>query len=363
LATAKPGAVVAPRRTATEVLARARAMVDPALHGAIERLPAELRLIAGYHFGWLDPTGRPATAATGKGVRPALVLLCAEAVGGVADRALSAAVAVELVHNFSLLHDDVMDRDTLRRHRPSVWSVFGTTNAILVGDALHSLAFDELARGSDDGGGSARRLSEALLRLVRGQCADIGFERRTDVGLAECLNMARDKTGALLAVACALGARYGGGTVDHIERLWRFGMHLGLAFQLADDLLGIWGDPRTTGKPIGTDLRRRKKSLPVVAALAGGRPAAHRLAALYGGDDPLDDDGVAAVARLIEEAGGRTWARGRLARELATARRCLAACALAPGLATDLLALADLISAHPHPRGAEPDGDGRRRSM
>jgi geranylgeranyl diphosphate synthase, type I len=349
LATAKPGAVAAPRRTATEVLARARAMVDPALRAAVERLPAELRLIAGYHFGWLDLKGRPATAAAGKGVRPALVLLCAEAVGGGADRALPAAVAVELVHNFSLLHDDVMDRDALRRHRPSVWSVFGTTNAILAGDALHSLAFDELAKGGD--GGGARRLSAALLRLVRGQCADVGFERRTDVGFSECLNMARDKTGALLAVACALGAQYGGGTGEHVERLWRFGMHLGLAFQLADDLLGIWGDARTTGKPVGTDLRRRKKSLPVVAALAGGHPAAHRLAALYGADEPLDDDGVAAVAQLIEDAGGRAWARRRLARELAAAEKCLAACAPGPEPAADLLGLTDLIAGRIAGRG------------
>jgi geranylgeranyl diphosphate synthase, type I len=343
LATAKPGAVAAPSPTATGVLARARAMTDPALHAAIERLPAGLRLIAGYHFGWLDLDGHPATAAPGKGVRPALVLLCAEAVGGRADRALPAAVAVELVHNFSLLHDDVMDGDTMRRHRPSVWSVFGATNAILAGDALHSLAFAELVRGGDDGGG-VRRLSEALLRLVRGQCADIGFERRTDVALAECLNMARDKTGALLAVACALGARYGGGSGDQVERLWRFGMHLGLAFQLADDLLGIWGDPRATGKPTGSDLRHGKKSLPVVAALTRKHPAARRLATLYAEDKPPDDAAVAAAARLIEEAGGRAWARGRLARELAAAKKCLAGCAPSPGPAAELRALTDLIA-------------------
>ena len=346
MATVRTGAVAAPNRTATDVLAQTRALVDPALRAAVERLPAELRSIAGYHFGWLDLHGRLAAAAAGKGVRPTLVLLCAEAVGGLAHRALPAAVAVELVHNFSLLHDDVMDRDTMRRHRPSVWSVFGTTNAILTGDALHSLAFDELARGGDDGGG-ARRLSAALLRLVRGQCADLGFERRTDVGLAECLNMARDKTGALLAVAGALGARSGGGTDEHVEGLWRFGMHLGLAFQLADDLFGIWGDPRTTGKPVGGDLRRRKKSLPVVAALTGGHPAAHRLAALYGGDEPLDDDGIAAVARLVEQAGGRAWASRRLARELAAAKKCLAACAPGPAAAAGLLGLTDLVGAAP----------------
>ncbi|HEU5158577.1 MAG TPA: polyprenyl synthetase family protein [Streptosporangiaceae bacterium] len=347
MTTADHGTVAVPRRTATEVLARARTMVDPALRAAIGRLPDELRLIAGYHFGWLDERGRPTTAAAGKAVRPALVLLCAEAVGGGAGGALPAAVAVELVHNFSLLHDDVMDRDRLRRHRPSVWSIFGTANAILVGDALHSLAFEELARGGDDGTG-AHRLSGALLRLARGQCADVGFERRMDVGPVECLNMARDKTGALLAVACALGAWYGGGGAERIDGLWRFGMHLGLAFQLADDLLGIWGDPRIIGKPAGADLRRRKKTLPVVAALAQRHPAARRLAALYGGDGPLDDGAVAAAARLVEEAGGRAWARRRLARELAAAGRSLAACRPGAAPAAALLALTDLVARRGH---------------
>jgi geranylgeranyl diphosphate synthase, type I len=347
LAIAEHGGLAMPRRDATEVLARAQAMVEPALRAAIGRLPAELGLIAGYHLGWLDAVGRPTTAAAGKAVRPALVLLCAEAAGGATSAATGAAiptaVAVELVHNFSLLHDDVMDRDTLRRHRPSAWSVFGITNAILAGDALHSLAFDELARCGDDGTG-ARRLSEALLRLVRGQFADVDFERRMDVGLDECLDMARDKTGALLAVACALGARHGGGTGHHIDRLWRFGMHLGLAFQLADDLLGIWGDPHATGKPVGADLRRGKKSLPVVAALTREHPAARRLAALYGAAEPLDEAAVAAAARLIEEAGGRAWARDRLVKELTAAEKCLAACAPSPEPAAGLLALIDLVA-------------------
>jgi geranylgeranyl diphosphate synthase type I len=335
---------VAPRdRTASEVLARARAAVEPALRAAIDRLPAEPRLIAGYHFGWVDADGRPTAAAPGKAVRPALVLLCAKAVGGTAGQAVHAAVAVELVHNFSLLHDDVMDRDALRRHRPSAWSVFGATNAILAGDALHALAFDELARGGADGAG-AQLLSGALLRLVRGQCADIGFERRTNVGLPESLNMARDKTGALLAAACALGARCGGRGGDLVDLLWGFGMHLGLAFQLADDLLGIWGDPRETGKPAGADLVRRKKSPPVVAALTCGHPAGGRLARLFARDEPLDGDAAAVAARLIDEAGGRTWARRRIARELAAAGDRLAACAPRPEPAADLLALVGLVA-------------------
>jgi geranylgeranyl diphosphate synthase type I len=334
-------------RTAKEVLGWARTRLDPALREVVERLPPGMRRIAGYHFGWLDAAGRPAAAvAAGKAMRPALVLLCAEAVGGHADRAIPAAVAVELAHNFSLLHDDVMDGDELRRHRPTVWAVFGTADAILAGDVLLSLAFDELARSQGDDaahGTAARRLNAAVTELVRGQSEDCGFQNRNDVGLAECLEMARGKTAALIACACALGGLYGGDD-EQVDRLWRFGMHAGLAFQLVDDLLGIWGDPRVTGKPAGADLRVRKKSLPVVAALTSDTPAGRRLARVYHGDRPLDDAAIEHAKELIEEAGGRSWARDRAGHELATAAEWLAAASPRRAPAAELRGLTDLIA-------------------
>lgn len=312
----------------------ARELVDPALRVAVARLPAAVAEVVGYHFGWT--TGGDG----GKAVRPALAFLSAEAVDGTSAAAMDAAVAVELVHNFSLLHDDVMDDDRVRRHRPTAWTVFGTPAAILAGDALLALATRILAERDGPG---VRWLSEALLSLVDGQSADLALSERTDVRREECVAMASGKTGALLGAACALGAHAGGAGPERCARLRRFGEHLGLAFQLVDDLLGIWGDPRTTGKPVGADLAARKKSLPVVAALNSGHPAADELAERYADPRPLDESGVLAVANLVERAGGRDWARTESRRQLATALSCLAAARPRPEAADRLACLAQLI--------------------
>lgn len=175
----------------------------------------------------------------------------------------------------------------------TAWSLFGTTQAILAGDALLAVAVDTLAHRFPPGGPQAvRELSGALLALVAGQGADLIFETRADVGLDECLETAAGKTPSLLAAACALGALAARAEAERVDALRQFGRRLGLAFQLVDDLLGIWGDTAVTGKPVGSDLRSRKKSLPVVAALAGGTPAGDRLAALYHRTEPLGDDEI-----------------------------------------------------------------------
>jgi geranylgeranyl diphosphate synthase type I len=299
-------------RTADEVLRWSRDLVTPALQAAVTSLPASMRRITGYHFGWWDADGQAVTGDSGKALRPALVLLAATAVGGAPETAVPAAVAVELVHNFSLLHDDVMDNDATRRHRPTAWRVFGIPAAILAGDALLCLAFDVLAASGHPSAQDAMRgLSAAVQDLVDGQSADTSFERRSDVGLAECVRMAEHKTGALIGRSCELGAVFGGGTGLQVGGLRRFGDRLGLAFQLADDLLGIWGDPSVTGKPVYSDLRNRKKSLPVVAALNSGTSAGASLAVLYHGESLLSDDEVVLAAELVSEAGGRLWSQGR----------------------------------------------------
>ncbi|WP_243719440.1 polyprenyl synthetase family protein, partial [Actinomadura sp. KC06] len=312
-------------RPAAEILAWSRRLLDPAMRDAIETLPDAMHGIAAYHFGWRDERGRPldaAAGASGKAIRPALVLLTAQAVGGTADAAVPAAVAVELAHNFSLLHDDVMDGDLTRRHRPTAWSVFGTGPAVLAGDALLAAAFEALAgEGAAIVPRAVRTLGRAVIELVEGQSADLAFEERGDVTLDECVAMAYRKTGALLGAACALGSDHGGGTAAQTARLRTFGERLGLAFQLADDLLGIWGDPAVTGKPVHADLRTRKKSLPVVAALTSATPAGHELAALYLRDEPLTDDDASRAAALIDAAGGRAWTTARADAVLADALR------------------------------------------
>jgi geranylgeranyl diphosphate synthase, type I len=299
---------------ALETLAWSRELVDPALRAAVDTLPHSMRRIAGYHLGWWDQHGRtdsPSQAAPGKAVRPALALLSAAAGGGSPRAAVPVAVAVELVHNFSLLHDDVMDGDATRRHRPAAWRLFGIGGAILAGDALLALALDVLAAsGHPEAGRAMRVLSAAVQDLVDGQSADVTFERRADVELADCERMAMRKTAALVGCACGLGALFGGADAERVRVLRAFGEHVGLAYQHVDDLLGIWGDPAATGKPAYSDLRNRKKSLPVVFALTSDTTAGRTLARLYRRPDPLTDDDLRRAATLVEAAGGRTWSEG-----------------------------------------------------
>src|ERR671917_869347 len=302
-------------RSAREVLAASRITIEPALRAAVDTLPSSMLRIAGYHFGWWNEHGRPERTPGdkppgGKAIRPTLVLLSAQAVGGIASTAVPAAIAVELVHNFSLLHDDVMDGDVTRRHRPTAWSVFGMNAAILAGDALLTLALDVLAASGHPATTEATRmLSAAVQALVEGQSADLAFERGAEVQLAECTRMAEHKTGALMGCACAVGALFGGGSLEQIQCLRSFGQQLGLAFQHVDDLLGIWGDPAVTGKPVHSDLRSRKKSLPVVAALTSGTPAGLELGALYHREQPLSGADLVRAAELIDAAGGRDWSQ------------------------------------------------------
>ena len=282
-----------------------RRQVEPALRALVGRLDRRNGRVAGYQLGFWDADGAPADAA-GKGVRPAFALLAARAAGARPAAGIPAATAVELVHTFSLLHDDLMDGDTERRHRPTAWVVFGPGSAVLAGDALLSLAYEALAE-APHGAAAARRLGVAVSRLIAGQAADIEFEHRSDVTLDECLQMAADKTAALLSAACALGALVAGGSDEVVEGMSRFGQQVGLAFQLVDDLLGIWGEPERTGKPVRADLRTRKRSVPVVRAATSDSPAGREFAALYRAEGELDEAELLRAARLIEEAGARAW--------------------------------------------------------
>lgn len=341
----KPGQEPEPDRHATVLLEHARALVEPALRTAAATLPPAMRRISAYHLGWQHPDGTPTRADSGKALRPALVLAAAHALGAPPATAVPAAAAVELVHNFTLLHDDVMDRDTTRRHRPTAWTIFGTADAILTGDALHALALRLLADDSHPAATEAcARLAACVIELCEGQHEDCAFETRSQVTLTECLTMAQAKTGALLGAACALGALYADAPAETVEAMDGFGRAVGLAFQLADDLIGIWGDPALTGKPAGSDLAARKKSLPVVAALASGTPAASELAALYRDPAPMTDRQVRAAADAVERAGGRTWAHLQAAEYMSAAIDHLTRASPDLDGAEDLLTLAELAT-------------------
>ncbi len=189
------------------VLARARALVVPALRAAVDRLQGEhMRRIAAYHFGWVDADGRALPGGGGKAIRPTLAVLSAQAAGGTAAQGVPAAVAVELVHNFSLLHDDIMDRDVERRHRPTAWVVFGEGQAILAGNAMLTAAFDVLVRDGAAGQRALPSLLTAVEGLIDGQSADLDLSTRRDVDLDEVLAMEAGKTAALLACSSSIGA-------------------------------------------------------------------------------------------------------------------------------------------------------------
>jgi geranylgeranyl diphosphate synthase type I len=250
------------------------------------------------------------------------------------------------VHNFSLLHDDIMDGDTERRHRPTAWTVFGIGSAILAGDALQALANDLLLEGpAPQAVWASRCLSAAVHRLISGQGADLAFERRDSVTVDECLDMAADKTAALMACACSIGAIYVGAPASTAMTLTAFGAYIGLAFQLTDDLLGIWGSPDVTGKPVRSDLRSRKKSLPVVAALASESDAGRELAALLALPEPLSEDQLLQAAELITAAGGRKWVETEADSALSSALGCLADADMPDNVRAELAGIAEFVTA------------------
>jgi geranylgeranyl diphosphate synthase type I len=333
--------------TLPEAVRRSTLLVDPALSAALDRLHPRMRLVAAYHRGWVDAQGSPEPDRRGgKALRPALALLGAEAVGVSAEIALPAAVAVELVHDFSLLHDDVMDGDTTRRHRPTAWTVFGVGASVLAGDGLLALAGELLSETGAPGQLVASQLLDrAVLRLVEGQADDLVFEERQEVTVAEYTAMASGKTAALLSCAAAIGAALGGAAPGTVAGLADFGERLGLAFQLVDDLLGIWGSPAATGKPVLADLRARKKSAPVVMALANGGRATDPLRAHLAGEHDPGENALAELAALIDRVGARDGVEREARRQLIGAEQALADLDLAPDAEAELVTLARFVTA------------------
>jgi geranylgeranyl diphosphate synthase type I len=220
-------------------------------------------------MGWEDERGEPSNAG-GKRLRPLVTCHIATLLGASLDRVLPGAVAIELVHNFSLVHDEIQDQDATRHGRPTLWSRLGTAQAINAGDLLFTRAFAALRGGEDAAIQSsfARVLTGATEAMIRGQWQDLEFESRSDVTADEYLAMVAGKTGALIG-ACgeiaALAASRDDATVDAFAR---WGVTIGLAFQAQDDYLGVWGDSEETGKSNTNDIARHKKSLPVLLGLA-----------------------------------------------------------------------------------------------
>ncbi len=258
-----------------------------------------------YHMGWLDQNLNPVPAARGKRLRPVLCLLSCEAVGGQVEQALPAATAIELVHNFSLIHDDIEDNSATRRHRATVWKLWGANHGINSGDAMLAIAFFEQSQSIKHNVSPLRTtiaqgiFAQTVLRLAEGQYLDMSFEDRMDVTIEQYLDMIRNKTAALIKCATHLGALVGGAEPETMQHYALLGENLGLAFQVIDDILGIWGDQAQTGKSTATDILTRKKTLPILYALQD-----KELQKLYAQETP----DVAQVLEILKRNKAREFA-------------------------------------------------------
>lgn len=289
--------------------------VETIMRTLVERYDGHFPRVAGalpiyqviaYHLGWMDESLRPTQASSGKRFRPLLCLRCCAAAGGDPSQAAWIAAAIELLHNFTLIHDDIQDRSETRRHRPTVWRLWGEAQAINAGDALFALsqlAALEASRllAGDRGSELLQRFNETTLRIVEGQVLDLSFERSDTVETAAYLAMIERKTAALVAYAAWAGAFAAGVASERAEGFSEFGRQLGIGFQLQDDYLGVWGDPAATGKACGDDLRRRKKSLPVVILLERLSPAdRRRLLTLWSAQDEVSPEAVDEILDLLD---------------------------------------------------------------
>ena len=255
-----------------------------------------------YHMGWTGEGAGP--EATGKRIRPLMLLLCTSACGATWEPALPAAAAVELVHNFSLVHDDIQDNSDKRRGRPTTWVKWGMPMAINVGDALFVLSNQAIIDlneyySPDVIVRAAGILHDTCLDLTRGQFLDMSYEERVDLSVDDYWPMVAGKTAALLSACCHIGALLGGADEAKQESYRSFGHYLGIAFQVQDDILGIWGNESLTGKSAASDLVEGKNSLPVLAGLGRNGKFAARWK-----QGPIQSEEVEAVARLLTNEGG-----------------------------------------------------------
>ena len=275
-----------------------------------------------YHLGWVDTDFSPTQNNPGKLLRPSLLLFSYEAAGAwgfttstdYLRRALPAAVSVELTHNFTLIHDDIEDGDVERRHRTTLWKQWGVPQAINTGDGLFALSRLSLWKVLDEGveGDIAAQLGAALDRacliLAEGQYLDISFEQRLDISVAMYIDMISRKTAALMRCATEMGAMLGTRDEQVIESLRNFGWAIGIAFQVRDDLLGVWASMETLGKTQAGDVYRRKKSLPILHALEhASQSDKHFLQCVYQQKDALTDEQVQDVLAVFERTHTRDY--------------------------------------------------------
>jgi geranylgeranyl diphosphate synthase type I len=292
-----------------QLLERYRSEIQAEMKSLID-LTSPLFPLMGYHLGWVDQRGQPRSGYGGKMLRSTLCLLACEAVGGSWRRALPAAAAVELVHNFSLIHDDIEDGSPQRRGHPTLWHLWGQPLAINAGDAMHTLSHLALLRLEERGVQpekvllAVRLLDESCLRLCEGQHLDLCYQNRLDIEVNDYLKMISGKTATLFQCSLKLGALLGADDRELVECLGRFGHNLGLAFQIRDDIIGIWGQEKVSGKSSVSDIQEMKKTLPIIYGLAKDK----ELSMIYR-KEALDGDDLVSVPRILGRVGAQAYAQ------------------------------------------------------
>ncbi len=261
-----------------------------------------------YHFGWDEETNgtQQTLSVSGKRVRPLLTCLVSRALSDRHRHVLPAAVAIELIHNFTLIHDDIMDQSLERRHRPTLWSKWGAGQTINAGDGLHALAMSAITRADAPAEIIVKTwevISQATLAVAQGQMLDVSFETRDDVTTSEYLEMVSNKTASLIECSARIGALFNTEDDETVNAYARFGRALGIAFQIWDDFLGIWGQAEITGKPTGIDIAQKKKSYPVVYAFEkAGHESREKLLSVFQ-KPALESQDIEAVISIMERSG------------------------------------------------------------
>ncbi len=286
--------------------------VDSELRKALEFNGTDANPFLGmmqYHMGWVDEALQPIKQKSGKRIRPLICMLVTDAAFGEWNQAIPAAASIELLHNFSLVHDDIEDSSPTRRGRMTVWKIWGEAQAINSGDAMFAIAHKTMGRLLERGVTppivvqAFQLYDDTCFRLTQGQYADMDFETRDEVSVGEYIEMITSKTAALLSLSAELGALVADAPREIVEHYAAFGLNLGLAFQVVDDILGIWGNESVTGKSVATDIVTRKKTLPVLYGLG----ISESLRALYR-DGAADKSFVTDVVNILEAEGAKEFA-------------------------------------------------------
>lgn len=336
------------------IFQRYRADIGEALRHELSRDQPRVYDMLRYYMGWADADGNPCTATEGKALRPTLCLFACDAVGGTPRQAMPAAVALELIHNFSLIHDDIQDKDETRHHRPTLWAKWGVPRALVAGNVLRIVADMALKRLRDEGVDSGlavqvvQLLTDAHLSMIEGQYLDLRYEGRPDIRIDQYLDMVSRKTGALIRCATTLGAVIGTRDEAMVSALNKWGRSLGYVFQIRDDILGVWGDEETTGKPVGADIRRKKNSFPVVYAMSAAREHDRRALEKIYNQSQISDDDVSVVLDVMRQTNVREHAQSLAAEHCEAALHELSSVEMEPEIRDEAEELVQFLLVREH---------------